>query len=431
MPRFATLSDWLAWFETLHPKKIDMSLGRVSAVLDALHLKPPPYLCITVGGTNGKGSCVAILESVYVRAGYRVGAFTSPHLWRFNERIRVDGADSADAELIDLFEAIDDARGEISLTYFEFSAVAALLFFARRAVDVAILEVGMGGRLDAVNAVDAEAALIASIDIDHAEWLGPDRESIGREKAGIMRGGRPAVIGDRAPPASVVRHAAAVGASLKVIGRDFDFVRGPDGRSWSYAAGNAVPYASLPAVPFSDEVQYSNAASCIALVESLQQALPVGSAAIVEGLASAELRGRTETIVRDGVEWIFDVAHNPAAARILRETLDRRPPAKRTLAVFGAMHDKDHGGVLAHFVREVEHWYVAQVDSERGASAASLAEQIVSAGARGEITTHDDVAAACAAAAQAARRGDRVLVFGSFYTVGPAMAALRLYSLPS
>jgi dihydrofolate synthase/folylpolyglutamate synthase len=464
VPRFATLSDWLSWLETLHPKKIDMSLGRVSAVLDLLRLRPPAYRTLTVGGTNGKGSCVAILESIYRRAGFKVGAFTSPHLWRFNERIRVDGVDATDDELVDLFETIDEVRGSISLTYFESSAVAALLFFARRRVEVAVLEVGMGGRLDAVNAIDADAALIATVDIDHAEWLGKDRESIGREKAGIMRPGRPAVIGDRGPPASVSAHAAALGADLRVIGRDFDFLRETGRTEWTYI-GKTWRCPGLPAVPFSAEVQYANAAACVAVVESLAPMLPVSADAVAAGLAAAELRGRTERIVRAGVEWIFDVAHNPAAASVLRTILDGLPPARRTLAVFGAMHDKDLAGVLAHFVGHVDHWHVAQVDPERGAPAASLAEHIRTAAAGAvvarppaagavarpgaaravaarpaaeansdagpPVTIHHDIAEACAAAAAEAEPCDRVLVFGSFYTVGPAMATLKLYSVPS
>jgi dihydrofolate synthase/folylpolyglutamate synthase len=430
VPRFTTLSDWLAWLETLHPKKIDMSLGRVSTVLDHLGLRPPPYTVVTVGGTNGKGSCVAILESVYRRGGYRVGAFTSPHLWRFNERIRVDGIEATDAELIELFETIDEARGPISLTYFESSAVAALLDFARRGVDVAVLEVGMGGRLDAVNALDADAALISTVDVDHAEWLGKDREPIGREKAGIMRPGRPVVLGDRAPPESVRLHAAATGAELWQIGRDFDARRETDSTAWTYI-GKARTYPALPPVRFSADVQYANSAACVAVVESLGALLPVGVAAIAAGIATAELRGRAERIVRDGVEWVFDVAHNPAAARVLSDTLAGLPRSKRTLAVFGAMHDKDVAGVLGCFIEGVAHWHIAQVDPERGAPAGGLAERIASFDGAGGVTVHANVAAACAAAAAAAEPGDRVLVFGSFYTVGPAMQSLELYSTPS
>src|SRR5690606_4358764 len=216
---FASLAEWLAWLETLHPKKIDMSLDRIHVVLDALGIRPPPYRVITVGGTNGKGSCVAILESIYRQAGYRVGAFTSPHLVRFNERVRFDGADASDQELIALFESIDASLGAVTLSYFEASTVAAFLHFERCRADVAVLEVGMGGRVDAVNALDADAALIASIGLDHTDWLGPDREAIGHEKAGIMRAGRPVVVGDADPPASLARHAEAVGAKLATIHR--------------------------------------------------------------------------------------------------------------------------------------------------------------------------------------------------------------------
>ncbi len=430
MPRFTTLPAWLAWLETLHPKKIDMSLGRVTAVLDALKLRPPPFKVVTVGGTNGKGSCVALLESIYRAGGYSVGAFTSPHLWRFNERIRVDGLDATDAELVELLEALDAARGDISLTYFESSAVAALLHFARRGVDVAVLEVGMGGRLDAVNAVDADAVIIASVDLDHAEWLGNDRETIGREKAGTMRPGRPAVIGDRDPPRSVLGHAERLGAKLRLIGRDFDALR--EGERWTYRSA-AVSWPGLPPVPFAADVadvQYENAAACVAVVESLAAELPVPAPEIAQGLAAAQLRGRIERVAREGVEWIFDVAHNPAAARVLRAALDALPPAPRTLAVFGAMHDKDVAGVLENFEGLVAQWHVAHVDDERGASVASLVER-VEALRGGEAIAHSDVAAACRAAAAAARPGERVLVFGSFYTVGPAMAALGLYSTPS
>jgi dihydrofolate synthase/folylpolyglutamate synthase len=427
MPRFSSLSDWLAWLETLHPKKIDMSLGRVEAVLDALCLRPPTYRVVTVGGTNGKGSCVAMLESIYRRAGFEVGAFTSPHLWRFNERIRVNGLDATDGEIMELFESIDAARGDISLTYFESSAAAALLHFARQEVDVAVLEVGMGGRLDAVNAVDADAMLIASVDMDHEAWLGKDRESIGREKAGVMRAGRPAIVGDRDPPATVLGHAAAIGAKLRLIGRDFEAVN--EGERWTYRSETSC-WSGLPSVPFTSPVQLGNAAACVAVVESLQSELPVRPADIASGLAAAELRGRLEKRLRGGVEWIFDVAHNPAAARVLRRSLDELPAPARTLAVFGAMFDKDIAGVLRQFADLVAEWHVAQVDTERGASLASLLEQVALLG-RGPAHGHQDVAAACAAAEAAARPGDRVVVFGSFYTVGPAMAALGLYSTPA
>jgi dihydrofolate synthase / folylpolyglutamate synthase len=444
----SSLSEWLAWLETLHPKKIDLSLERIRAVLDSLNLRPPPYRVVTVGGTNGKGSCVALLDSIYRAAGYRVGAFTSPHLWRFNERILFGGEEASDAALVALFERIETARGEITLSYFEFSAVAALLHFADLGAEVAVFEVGLGGRLDAVNAVDADAALIASVDLDHQEWLGTDRESVGREKAGILRPGRAAVIADRAPPASLLAHAAEIGARLWLIGRDFDFTadievdierdveadivagtdNAPAGR-WRWQSRERT----LPALPrplSGTHVQFANAAAAVAVVEALQGELPVTLEALREGIAAARIRGRLERHLADGVEWLFDVAHNPAAARELAAALGRLPAAGRTLAVFSAMHDKDIAGVLAPFVDRIDEWFVAQCEPERGATAAQIGATLARLGAR-VVQAQPDVETACRSAQLRAGRGDRVLVFGSFYLVGPAMEALGLYCAPT
>jgi dihydrofolate synthase/folylpolyglutamate synthase len=423
-----SLDDWLRRFETLHPKKIDLTLDRVTAVIDRLELKPPPYKVVTVGGTNGKGSCVAMLESIYWHAGYAVGAFTSPHLWRFNERIRVDGADAPDPELVELFEIVDSTLGGITLSYFESSTVAALLHFARKRVDLAVLEVGMGGRLDASNAVDTDCALVVSIDLDHREWLGDDREAIGREKAGIMRPGKPAVIADRDPPKSVVAYAAAEGAVPRTIGRDFDFRRVPGG--WRRAAGSVDDTGRvLPLPPFGGDEQLGNAAACAAVVDSLASDLPVSDDALAEGIRTAYLRGRFERTTVDGVEWIFDVAHNPAAATILAASLARLPRA-RTLAVFAAMRDKDLVGVIAPLVPSVDAWFVAQANTERGATSDELRDVLASGGARA-IEAASDVAASTAAARAAAQPGTRVIVFGSFVTVGAAADALGLYCAPS
>jgi dihydrofolate synthase / folylpolyglutamate synthase len=424
-----SLDDWLRRFETLHPKKIDLTLDRVTAVIDRLELKPPPYKVVTVGGTNGKGSCVAMLESIYWHAGYSVGAFTSPHLWRFNERIRVNGADAADAELVELFEIIDSTLGGITLSYFESSTVAALLQFARKRVDVAVLEVGMGGRLDASNAIDTDCALVVSVDLDHREWLGDDREAIGREKAGIMRRGKPAVIADRDPPQSVLAYAAAEGAMPRLIGRDFDFRRVPGG--WRRAAGPDDDEGRvLPLPPFGGDEQVGNAAACAAVVDSLASELPVSDDALAEGIRTAYLRGRFERATIDGVEWIFDVAHNPAAAAVLAAALAKLPRAPRTLAVFAAMRDKDLAGVIAPLVPSVDAWFVAQANTERGATGEELRDVLAAGGARAiEVTT--DIAASTAAARAAARSGDCVIVFGSFVTVGAAADALGLYCAPS
>lgn len=421
-----TLDRWLAWFETVHPKRIDLRLDRFIAALDKLELRVPSYEVITVAGTNGKGSCVAMLESIYWHAGHDVAAFTSPHLWRFNERIRVNGVDAADAELVAAFESIAARLGSITLSYFEASLVAALELFRRRELDVAILEVGMGGRLDATNALDTDCALIVSIDLDHREWLGETREEIGREKAGIVRSGKPVVIGDRAAPHSVLERAAATGALPYVLGRDFDFHR--DGSGWRRASdGGAGPVLPLP--PFGGDEQLANAAACAAVVDRLSGALPVSDAALAAGIASAYLRARLERRDVDGVEWVFDVGHNPAAAVGLEESLRRSRPRGRTWVVFAAMRDKDLSGVVQPFVPAAAGWFVAQASADRGASGVELAALLDSIGAA-RVVVADDVAAACVAARDAAKPGDRVVVYGSFLTVGAAMEALRLYCAP-
>ena len=422
-----TLDRWLSWFETLHPKKIDLTLDRVITMLGRLKLKPPTYKVITVAGTNGKGSCVAMLESIYWHAGYDVGTFTSPHLWRFNERIRLNGADAPDADLVDLFREIDATLGSITLSYFESSAIAAFLYFSQRKVDVAILEVGMGGRLDATNTLDADCALIVSIDMDHMEFLGDTREAIGREKAGIIRPGKPVVIADRAIPKSVLAHAASEGAPTYVLGQEFDFRRVGTGWQRSDDAGTA---RVLPLPPFGGAEQFANAAACAEVVKRMAPVLPVTDAAVATGIERAYLRGRLERHDVDGVEWVFDVGHNPAAAERLRASLDRLPPARRTFVVFAAMRDKDVAGVVGPFVPLAERWFVTQGSADRGATAAELAALLTRAGAP-RVSTAPTVADACAAARAAAQRSDRVLVFGSFVTVGAATEALRLYSASS
>ncbi len=422
-----TLDRWLAWFETVHPKRIDLRLDRFVAVLERLGLRTPPYEVVTVAGTNGKGSCVAMLESVYWHAGYDVGTFTSPHLWRFNERIRVNGVDAADAELVAVFEEVARALGSATLSYFEASFVAALAVFRRREPDVVILEVGMGGRLDATNAVDTDCALIVSIDLDHREWLGETRAEIGREKAGIVRRGKPVVIGDRAVPPAVLEHVVEQGATPYLIGRDFDFRR--DGWRWRRTRDpESAP--SLPLPPFGGEEQFANAAACAAVVELLSSALPVPHAALAAGIATAALRGRLERHAIDGVEWLFDVAHNPAAATALEASLQRMPIAGRTWLVFAAMRDKDLAGVLRPLLPAAAGWFVALASPDRGATGAELGTLLESLGAQ-RIVVLDDVAAACAAARAVALPGDRVVVYGSFFTVGAAMESLRLYCAPS
>ena len=425
---FADLDDWLAWLETLHPKKIDLGLERIVAVLASLGLAEPKYRVITIGGTNGKGSCVALLESIYREAGYRVGAYTSPHLWRFNERMRIDMQEATDAEIVDVFHEIDSTRGDITLSYFEYATVAAMLWFARRDVDVAILEVGLGGRLDAVNAMDPDASMIVSIDLDHQAWLGETRSAIAFEKAGIMRSGRPTIVADPQPPATLLSQADKVGSQLLLAGRDFDHDTVTKA-SWSYRSISG-DLLRLPMPTFGGLVQSRNAAACVAVTEALALELPVSEEGLARGIAGAEVHARFERHSVLGVEWVFDVAHNPAAARILATELKSDPCSGRTFAVFAAMADKDVVGVVGPLISLVDEWSTVRVGDTRGTDAETLAELLRSNGAR-VVTAAPDVTSACEKFRDSARPIDRVVVFGSCYIVGPAMTALGLYCAPS
>ncbi len=423
LQRDSTLDQWLRWLETLHPKKIDLSLNRIRTVLEALELDRPPYRVITVGGTNGKGSCVAFLTSIYRHAGYRVGAFTSPHLIKFNERIEVDGIYASDQQLVDAFVEMEQARGKVTLSYFEASAVAAVIHFARCEVDIAVLEVGMGGRLDAVNALDADGSLIVSIGLDHEEWLGDDLESIGFEKAGIMRPGRPAVIAETKPPRTLRSAAQESGADAYFAGADYHY--SVDTEHVVVVCRSGIEVA-VPIPRFGGQEQHSNVAACVQLVTALADKLPIAEAAFISGVAATRPRGRMQSQTIGGVEWIFDVAHNPDAAQRFAEHLRRHPVSGRCFALFGAMRDKDLAGVLGYFAAIVDEWYLVPVESERGATVADIQANLVSIESS-RITAFANVPAACAAAKANAQDGDRVIVFGSFYTVGPALSALAIY----
>jgi len=415
--RFTALDDWLNWQETLHPRAIDLGLERVRAVLARLQPAPPPHVVITVGGTNGKGSCVALLEAILRAAGHRVGAYTSPHLLRYNERIRVDGADADDATICRAFARIDAARGERSLSYFEFGTLAALDIFRDAGLDVAVLEVGLGGRLDAVNAVDADAALVVSVGIDHTDWLGPDRDSIGREKAGIYRPGRPAICADPDPPPRLLHHARQLGARLLRVGLDYDFAR--TGQTWRWWAGDSR-LDGLPLPALSGRHQIGNAAAALAALHGLRDRLPIVAAAVHAGLAQVRLPGRFQ-VFPGAVEWILDVAHNPHAAAVLADNLRERPCAGQTSAIVGLLADKDAEGVIRAMAGIVDAWYPVTLAGPRGRAGAELADILRSAGAR--ATAQEDVREACRSALTAARPGDRIVVFGSFHAVAPALAA--------
>lgn len=419
-----TLPDWLAYIERQHPSAIALGLERVERVFARLDARPRCPV-ITVGGTNGKGSTCALLDAILRAAGYRTGRYLSPHLLRYNERVTLQGEPVDDAALCEAFEAVEAARDELALTYFEFGTLAALWLFARAQPDVLVLEIGLGGRLDAVNIVDADCAVITSIDLDHLEYLGPTREEVGREKAGIMRRDRPVVVAEPTPPQSVLDAAAVVGARLLLLGRDFGYdpaptqwrYRGPDGRNTSLG---------WPAMR--GATQLRNAAAALCALDLLRDRLPVPMQAVRLGLAHAVLPGRFE--VRPGTpRVILDVAHNPEAARVLAANLGDAGFAPETHAVVGMLNDKDLHAVLGALAGRVTRWYPCSLEGPRGASAEALAgvlaTVLVETGADVPVQCHATPQTAFLAAQKAAHADDRIVVFGSFLTVGAVMTHLE------
>src|SRR3569623_433378 len=415
--RHTTLDAWLHWQEGLHPNKIDLGLDRVRAVWRRLHAEAPPFVVITVGGTNGKGSSVAMLENILAAAVYRTGAYTSPHLLRYNERVRVAGETASDEQLCVAFARVDVARGDISLTYFEFGTLAALDIFFGAELDVAILEVGMGGRLDAVNILDADVALVTTVDIDHAAWLGTDREAIGVEKAGIFRARRPAVYGDEAPPQSVVTYAHDVDAELYVYGRDYHAEA--DAAGWTWSGGTRRRHA-LPAPHLRGSYQYINAAAVLMVLECLSARLPVSQYAVRHGLATVELPGRFHILDGLGLR-ICDVAHNPQAARALASALRDLRCGGRTHAVCAMLADKDQRAVVEALADVVDVWHVAGLSCERGSDAVMLSAVVRGVAGERPVHTYDDVESALGAAQSMAAEEDRIVAVGSLYTVAAAL----------
>jgi dihydrofolate synthase/folylpolyglutamate synthase len=415
MQPMETLSDWLAHCERLHPKSIDLGLERVREVAQRMDLR---FDCpvITVAGTNGKGSTCALLEAIALQAGYRTGVYTSPHLVHFEERCRIGGEIVPADALVPHFARVEEARAGVSLTYFEFTTLAILGLMAASRLEVAILEVGLGGRLDAVNIIDTDCAIITSIDLDHVEFLGPDRESIGREKAGILRPGRPAIVSDPMPPRSVVEQAEALGADLWLFGRDFNF--SGDKQQWAWAGrGRRYPALAYPALRGAN--QLLNASGALAALTALRQRLPVTAQAIRNGLAMVELPGRFQ-IVPGQPALVLDVAHNPHSVAALTANLDAMGFYPTTHAVFGAMGDKDLAPMLAKIGPLVDRWYFTDLPTPRAASAQDLLHRWQASPGRRDVpaSTHASPEEALAAAVAAAEPTDRILVFGSFYTVG-------------
>jgi dihydrofolate synthase/folylpolyglutamate synthase len=436
--RPATLDEWLEYQQRVHLREIDLGLDRVRRVWHALGAPLPAPHVITVGGTNGKGSTVAFLEAMLAASGKRVGAFTSPHLLRYNERIRIDGRDVDDRTLVEAFERIEAARAGVPLTYFEFSTLAALLLFAAARLDVALLEVGLGGRLDAVNLIDADASIVTTVDIDHQEWLGKDRDTIGREKAGIFRAGRPAIVGDRHAPGGLLGAAAECGARLLLCGRDFDC--GPQADCWRWSVADAPasddsagPGAILLPDPALDApCQIDNASAAIAALHALRSRLGWDPRAIAEGVRSARAAARLQRFAGP-VEFIVDVAHNPQAARTLASWLRERAPAGRTHAVFGALADKDVEGIASALAGAVDLWHLAGLDTEspRGLAVGQLDARMRAAHAKAPIRCNGSVEEALAAAFAAAHAGDRVIAFGSFFVATAALRHARSHAWPA
>jgi len=422
LTRANTLAEWLQRIERLHPRAIDLGLERVTAVLAAMKLAEPAFTVITIGGTNGKGSTATMCDAMLRDAGYCVGTYMSPHLTRYNERVRIGGRMVSDEVLCQSFERVEAHRGETQLTYFEYGTIAALDIFSRESIDIAILEVGMGGRLDAVNAIDPTVAVVTSIGIDHVEWLGPDRESIGREKAGIFRRGRPAICGDLDPPRSLIESARQTGATLYRIGHDFS--ASPEAQGWSYRFGERLR-AGLPLPLLRGEYQLRNAACVLTVLELLSDRQPVTQSQVRHGLVTAFVPGRFQ-LLPGRATTILDVAHNEQAAHALAINLSQHRVSGRTFAVFGMLIDKPIAQVARAVAGEVDVWHAVTLAGPRGATAEQVAAALSDAGSRGPITTFDTVAEGFESARAAAGPNDRILVFGSFYTVGDILAHLNI-----
>jgi dihydrofolate synthase/folylpolyglutamate synthase len=417
-----SLDSWLAHCERLHLKNIDMGLDRVRTVAERMGLR---FECpvITVAGTNGKGSTCAMLEACLLEAGYRTGVYTSPHLVHFQERCRIHGDTVLPDHLLPHFERVEHARvqgGEVSLTYFEFTTLAILDLMAAAGLDVAILEVGLGGRLDAVNVIDPTCSVITSVDLDHMDFLGADRETIGREKAGIMRTGRPVIVSDPVPPQSVLDHALEIGADIWQFGRDFNFTG--DKQQWGWA-GRGRRYSGLAYPALRGANQLVNASGVLAALEALRSDMPVTAQAIRNGLAMVELPGRFQ-IIPGQPALVFDVAHNPHAVAALTENLDAMGFYPTTHAIFGAMADKDVAPMLARVGPLVDRWYFCDLPTERAATAQHLHAQWQTVNTRKDVqaSVHSSPQAALDAAVAAADPADRIVVFGSFFTVGGILA---------
>ena len=411
---FKSLADWLPWLESLSPREIVLGLDRVQAVLQNLDIARPETV-ITVAGTNGKGSSIAMLEAILRQQGIRTGSFTSPHVHRYNERTRIDGQPASDEAIISALATVESARGDTPLTFFEFGTLATLVAFAAAGVDAWLLEVGMGGRLDAVNAIEPDGCLITNVALDHCAWLGDDVESIAAEKAGIMRAGKPVVFGSTSLPDAIVRIAAETGADLVLAGRDFGFSVNTN-RSWTWR-GQRFVIENIAPPKLQGDVQFENAANVLALLEALERDDLLVAQDISAALAGIRLDGRFQ---RRGDRWVLDVAHNPAAAEVLAGQLESLERQGQVIAIVGMLADKDVPAFVAPLNRVVDRFIAVSIDAARGTGAQALAVKIANS-ANKPCQVIEDLPDALAAACAIAAEDDLLLVTGSFYIVGPAL----------
>ena len=417
--RFKRLQDWLDWQQTLHSQKIELGLERIAEVANAMGVTKTNYKTIVVAGTNGKGSIVSALESIYHQAGYQVGAYTSPHLVHYNERIRIRQKNAKDDVLCNAFDKVDRARGDTSLSYFEFGTLAAMQIFCDSNLDIAIYEVGLGGRLDAVNILDSDLAFVSSIGIDHVQWLGSTRESIGYEKAGVFRSNHTAVCGELNPPNSMLSYAKELGTELHLIDRDFSYQK-IDSKLWSFKS-EKVNWDDLPLPSLYGDVQLRNAATALMGVVCIDEILPISRESIDSGLTNISLLGRFQ-FIKGPCEIILDVAHNLDSAKVLVKNLKELQSVTKTIAVFAVLADKDVCGIIECVGGMFDEWHISQLNSERALDSEELKKQLHICSDNSLIHTHDSISAAYNAAKDGADQSTRIVVFGSFLTVAEVLS---------
>ena len=426
LPSAAPLSDWLTWLETLSPSEINLGLERVQLILERLDLARPAHVLL-IAGTNGKGSSVAMTDALLRASGQRVGAYTSPHISRYNERIVVNGVAASDAEIVAAFEMVEAVRGDTELTYFEFGTLAAVVVFAAAELDVWILEVGLGGRLDATNAIPPTASLITNISLDHCDWLGDDVETIAAEKAGVMRRGIPTVFGATDVPDAIKTQAEMVAATLLLTGRDFEFRVGED-HQWSWR-GPSGELQGLQQPGLAGEFQAGNAAAVLALLDVAGFKGVIDAELINHVLPKVSLPGRLQRLVSDGREWLIDVAHNPAAAEVLASALGSMESSGTTFAIVGLLNDKDVAGVIGPLAEHVDTWIAMTAASDRAVAANELARQISNITGKACLVA-ESPQDAVEFARRSASENDRILATGSFFTVGPILDQLATKPRP-